>query len=84
LKRHFVTVFIFSFVATPDQIPWKEKFGNTLKIWGGDGVVEVDVEVEVEVDLRPTVSPPVCLGVGHPSGTRDKFFFLLEISFGHG
>jgi hypothetical protein len=37
--------------------------------------------VEVEVNLRPTVSRPVCLGVGHPSGTRDQFFFLLEIFF---
>jgi hypothetical protein len=35
--------------------------------------------VEVEVNLLPTVSRPVCLGVGHPSGTRDQFFFLLEI-----
>jgi hypothetical protein len=35
----------------------------------------------VEVNLRPTVSRPVCLVVRHPSGTRDKFFFLLEISF---
>jgi hypothetical protein len=49
------------------------------KIWGGDGVV--DVEVEVEVNLRPTVSRPVCPGVRHPSGTRDQFFFLLEIFF---
>jgi hypothetical protein len=37
------------------------------------------VEVEVEVKLRPTVSRPVRLGVWHPSGTGDKFFFLLEI-----
>jgi hypothetical protein len=29
----------------------------------------------------PTVSWPVCLGVRHPSGTHDQFFFLLEISF---
>jgi hypothetical protein len=36
---------------------------------------------EVEVNLRPTVSRPVCFGVGHPSGTRDQFFFLLEIFF---
>jgi hypothetical protein len=35
---------------------------------------------EVEVKLRPTVSRPVCLGVRHPSGTRNQFF-LLEILF---
>jgi hypothetical protein len=38
-------------------------------------------EVEVEVNLRPTVSRPVCLGVRRSSGTRDQFFFLLEIFF---
>jgi hypothetical protein len=37
--------------------------------------------VEVEVNLRPTVSRPVCLGVRHPFGTRNKFFFLLEMLF---
>jgi hypothetical protein len=37
--------------------------------------------VEVEVNLRPTVSRLVRLGVRRPSGTRDKFVFLLEISF---
>jgi hypothetical protein len=36
---------------------------------------------EVEVNLRPTVSRPVCLDVRRPSGTRDQFFFLIEISF---
>jgi hypothetical protein len=29
-----------------------------------------------------STSQPVCLGVGHPSGTCDQFFFLLEISLG--
>jgi hypothetical protein len=43
--------------------------------------VTSEVEVEVEDNLRPTVSRPVCLGVRHPSGTRDQFFFLLEIFF---
>jgi hypothetical protein len=38
-------------------------------------------EIEVEVNFRPTVSRPVCPGVRRPSGTRDQFFFLLEISF---
>jgi hypothetical protein len=35
----------------------------------------------VEVNLWPTVSRLVCLGVRRPSGTRDQFFFRLEISF---
>jgi hypothetical protein len=43
--------------------------------------IEVEVEVEVEDNLRPTVSRPLCPGVGHASGTRDQFFFLLEIFF---
>jgi hypothetical protein len=37
--------------------------------------------LEVEVTLRPTVSPPVRLCVRRPSGTRDQFYFLLEIFF---
>jgi hypothetical protein len=39
------------------------------------------VPVEVEVTLRPTVSRPVSLGVRRPSGTRDQFYFRLEIFF---
>jgi hypothetical protein len=36
----------------------------------------------VKVTLRPTISWPVRLGVRRPSGgTRDQFFFLLEIFF---
>jgi hypothetical protein len=44
-------------------------------------LTQTEVEVEVVVNLRPTVSPPICPGVRRPSGTRDQFFFLLEISF---
>jgi hypothetical protein len=39
------------------------------------------VSGEVEVNLWPTVSQPVCPSVRRPSGTRDQFFFFLEISF---
>jgi hypothetical protein len=38
-------------------------------------------KVKVKVMLQPTVSRPVRPGVRHPSGTRDQFFFLLEIFF---
>jgi hypothetical protein len=44
----------------------------------GSPVIPSVIElVEVEVHLRPTVS----LGVRRSYGTRDQFFFLLEISF---
>jgi hypothetical protein len=36
---------------------------------------------EVEVNLRPRVNRPVRPGFGHPSGTRDKRFLLLDILF---
>jgi hypothetical protein len=51
----------------------------SLYLYGSEYIEQT--EVEVEVNLRPTVSHPVCLGVRHPSGTRNQIFFLLEISF---
>jgi hypothetical protein len=39
------------------------------------------VKVKVKVILQPIVSRPVHVDVRHPSGTRDQFFFLLEIFF---
>jgi hypothetical protein len=35
--------------------------------------------VKVKVTLRPTISLPVRLGVRRPFGTRDQFFYFLEI-----
>jgi hypothetical protein len=43
--------------------------------------LQIEVEDEVEVNLRLTDSRPVCLGVRHPTWTRDQFLFLLEIFF---
>jgi hypothetical protein len=39
--------------------------------------------VKVKMILRLTVCRPVRPGVRHPSGTRDQFFFPLEIFFRH-
>jgi hypothetical protein len=38
-------------------------------------------EVAVAVNLRLAVNRLVCPGVRRSSGTRDQFFFLLEVSF---
>jgi hypothetical protein len=39
------------------------------------------LKLKLKLILPPTVSRPVCPDVRHPSGTRDQFFFLLQISF---
>jgi hypothetical protein len=59
------------------QIDW-QKLRNASE---NDLVSQPIFKVEVEVEVPTTVSRPVCIGVRRPSGTRDQFFFLLEISF---
>jgi hypothetical protein len=36
------------------------------------------LQVEVEIKFRPTVSRPVCHGVGHPCGNHDQISFLSD------
>jgi hypothetical protein len=68
---------VFGFIEKSTIWRWVE-----VEVVEVQEVEEVEVkEVEVEVNLRPTVSRPVCSGVWRPSGTRNQFFFRLEISF---
>jgi hypothetical protein len=39
------------------------------------------MQVEVEVELRPTLSRPVCHGVGLPSGAHDQIFGFCLCGF---
>jgi hypothetical protein len=55
-------------------------FEMGLPLRGGRGQAVVPLS-EVEVNFQLTGSLPVCLAVRRPSGTRDQFFLLLEISF---
>jgi hypothetical protein len=47
----------------------------------GQGDRRIGIKVKVKVIWRPTVSWQGRLGVRHPFGTGDQFFFLLEIFF---
>jgi hypothetical protein len=71
-----LTFFLFSY-----EMVWDIHSVGSLEKVNLNHYVLIEVEVEVEVNLLPTVSRPAFLGVRLPSGTRDQFFFLLEIFF---
>jgi hypothetical protein len=53
-------------------------FETKISVFQGT-LARVVSKAEVEVAWRPTVSQPFSLGVRGPSGTRDQFYFRLEI-----
>jgi hypothetical protein len=76
--------FIVSILETPPT--WRARFLNLFPPGTGwpsynPRALCCPAIVKVKVTLRPTVSRPVRLGVRRPSGTRGKFFNLLEIFF---
>jgi hypothetical protein len=65
-------------------VPGLELVGTVVQLVASsytDRTTATLIPVKVKVTLRPTISRPVRLGVRRPSGTRDQFFFLHEISF---
>jgi hypothetical protein len=54
---------------------------SQLRLWDCHTQKQHCLSKRSKVNLRTTVSRPVRLCVRRPSGTRDQFFFLHEISF---
>jgi hypothetical protein len=65
---------MFSWIACLSRIPRCKQRCSEL----GNGY---KVQVQVKVMLRPTVIPPVCLGIRHSSRSSDHFFPFLLIIF---
>jgi hypothetical protein len=79
-SRNILVLQVPVLLSPPGLMPWRTVIRPTTCSLMHASLSFID-EVGVEVNLRPTVSRPVCLGVRHPSGTRNQFFFPLEISF---
>jgi hypothetical protein len=60
---------------------FEETFQKFLHITLHVSTNTINSRVKVKVTSRLTISRPVRLGVKRPSGTRDQFFYLLEIFF---
>jgi hypothetical protein len=56
-----------SWLLTPPALKLKTKFCSLPK---------ENFQFWVEFMLWPTISWPICLGVGHPFEAHDNFFFL--------
>jgi hypothetical protein len=74
--KYTVEVYIYMYISAPNRLPSQDF--SVSGSYTSPTLAHVVSTAEVEVNLRPTVCP----GVRRLSGTRDQFFFLLEISFG--
>jgi hypothetical protein len=72
--------------AMPNKTFWEElSVYSPLHTWAAYKAKRPTIpqRIRSQVTLRPTVSRPVLMSGRPPSGTRDRFFFLLDIFFRH-